>query len=313
MDTKVKKPGRNGESGALQKDIRFSKAGVRLSLDERQIVRRRLTQDIGYVDNPAFKRSWQAHGPMGVVGSSGLDSVLEGDSAPFAHLLSGEEEAELFMQMNYARLRIRDAANHTKMGQVGIARATEILRWHKVETEARRLLVERNMALVLSMAKKIRLNGVDFGDMVCEGNMALLRAVEGFDCARGFKFSTYACRAILKSFTRMANKSNRYRARFPTEFDPAYEQSDWDETCHNEAAKYCTEMLVKILDRNSAELSPIEVEVIVGRFGFGDQGKRKTLVQMGRQLGLTKERVRQIQKKVIAKLREALEEKLVGH
>lgn len=313
MVTNAKNPKKNGKSGVGLEDIRFSNASGRLSPGERQIVRRRLSEDLGYIDNPAFSRSWQSRGALNPFGGAGVDSILEGESAPFARLLSGEEEVDLFMQMNYARLRMKDAAEHTKKGRVGIGKAKEILRWHQVETEARRLLVERNMPLVLSMAKKIRLSGVDFGDMVCEGNMALLRAVEGFDCARGFKFSTYACRAILKSFARLANKSNRYRSRFPTEFDPAYEQSDWDETCRDEAARYCTEELVRILDNNTAELSPIEVEVIVGRFGFGDEEERKTLVQMGRQLKLTKERVRQIQKKAVAKLRDALEEKLVGH
>ena len=62
--------------------------------------------------------------------------------------------------------------------------------------------------------------------MVSEGNMALLRSVEKFDCARGFKFSTYSCRAILKAFSRVAMRVSRYCGQFPTEFDPAMERSD---------------------------------------------------------------------------------------
>jgi RNA polymerase primary sigma factor len=51
--------------------------------------------------------------------------------------------------------------------------------------------------------------------------------VEKFDCSRGFKFSTYSCRAILKSFSRVAMRASRYRGKFPAEFDPAMERSDF--------------------------------------------------------------------------------------
>ena len=112
----------------------------------------------------------------------------------------------------------------------------------------------------------------------------------------------------MKSFARLAAKNNRLRARFPTEFDPAYEKSDWLETCRKETAKYCTEQLVKILEKNSANLSKSELAVVKGRFGFEDGETRKTLVQMGEVLGLTKERVRQIQNKALEKIRLTLED-----
>ncbi|MEZ6241833.1 MAG: sigma factor [Phycisphaerales bacterium] len=77
------------------------------------------------------------------------------------------------------------------------------------------------------MAKRTRMSEVDFADLVSEGNMALLRAVDKFDAGRGFKFSTYACRAILKAFSRQGMKLSKYRQRFPTDFDPKLEESDY--------------------------------------------------------------------------------------
>ena len=87
-------------------------------------------------------------------------------------------------------------------------------------------------------------------------------------------------------------------------------------------AKLSNENMLKIMVRENREeyggsarqnMSDVEVAVIKGRFAFGATGKRRTLVEMGRVLGLTKERVRQIQKKAVRRLREALEAKLTGN
>ena len=300
--------------------VRFTSGVRQLSRAQRETIKRRIKQHPRYVDHPSF--SGQGSGKTclgnalgteeGLGTETSVSSALVGNMAPFSHLLTREEERDLFLRMNYARYRLRSEAEQAREKKVPISKARQILEWDRVESKARKQLVQSNMPLVLSMAKKMRIHGVDFGDVICEGNMALLRAVDGFDCSRGFKFSTYACRAILKSFARLAGKNNRYRSRFPTEFDPALEKSDWLDTRRQEAAQYCTEELVKILQRNSAYLSDVELAVVKGRFAFGSDGKRKTLVQMGEKLGLTKERVRQIQKKAVRRLGEALEAKLTG-
>ena len=70
---------------------------------------------------------------------------------------------------------------------------------------------------------KTRAEDMEFADMLGEGNMALLRAVDKFDVSRGFKFSTYACRAILKAFGR-GRKQTKYRQHNPVHFDPEMER-----------------------------------------------------------------------------------------
>ena len=320
MTRSMNKERNRGSSGTEGLTVRFTSAGRKLSRAERQLVERRLTEDVRYVDHPSFGKSAgrgaytlsESDVPTRPDEHTSVSSGLVGHMAPFSHLLSKEEERDLFLRMNYARFRLHDEAEGIGKRQVPIGKAREILDLDRVASKARKQLVESNMPLVLSMAKKMRIQGVDFGDVVCEGNMALLRAVDGFDCSRGFKFSTYACRAILKSFARLAGKNNRYRQRFPTEFDPGREKSDWMDTRRQEAAEYCTEELVRILEGNSAYLSEVELAVVKGRFAFGSKGKRKTLVEMGDVLGLTKERIRQIQKKAVRRLREALEARLTG-
>src|SRR5207237_1973187 len=105
--------------------------------------------------------------------------------------------------------------------------AEQIVEWHRRFEHYREYLVRTNLALVLAMAKRTRLGDVDFAEIVSEGNMALIRAVDKFNVDRGFKFSTYACRAILKGFSRCAMKHSKHRIRFPVEFDADMEKSDW--------------------------------------------------------------------------------------
>src|SRR5690606_26211366 len=170
---------------------------------------------------------------------------------------------------------------------------------------------QTNLALVLAMAKRTRMGDLDFADLVSEGNMALLRAVDKFDASRGFKFSTYACRAILKAFSRLGVKHSKYRQLFPTDFDPKLEKSDYMERKREEHEDDCVDEIRKIIRENRAELTDIEQEVIEHRFALGQKEQPDatpmTLEQVGKIIGVTKERVRQIQNKALQKIRQSLE------
>ena len=164
------------------------------------------------------------------------------------------------------------------------------------------------------MAKRTRMSEVDFADLVSEGNMALLRAVDKFDAGRGYKFSTYACRAILKAFSRQGMKLSKYRQRFPTDFDPKLERSNFLETKRNTFEKDAAEEVKRIVQENRADLTEVERTVIEHRFGLesGDGEKPMTLEQVGQIIGVTKERVRQIQNKAMEKIRLQLEANFLG-
>ena len=155
---------------------------------------------------------------------------------------------------------------------------------------------------------------VDFAELVSEGNMALLRAVDKFDAGRGYKFSTYACRAILKAFSRQGMKLSKYRQRFPTDFDPKLEKSNYLETKRATFEKDAAEEVRQIVMDNRADLTDVERTVIEHRFGLetGAQEKPMTLEQVGQIIGVTKERVRQIQNKAMEKIRGELEAKFLG-
>ncbi|MCG3127099.1 MAG: RNA polymerase sigma factor RpoD [Phycisphaerae bacterium] len=220
-------------------------------------------------------------------------------------------ERRLFLRLNYCRYRVMRTLRHSRGKSLTPSAAREVLLWHCRALETRSEIVDANVPLVLAMAKRTRIVSVDFSDLISEGNMALLRAVDKFDCSRGYKFSTYACRAILKSFSRSAVRASRYRGHFPTEFDPNLERGHDAEKRQEDLELDCIDQLKAILGSNSAHLNDVEQQVIRARFALdqaADENARpQTLEQVGALIGVTKERVRQIQNKALSKLRMVLE------
>ncbi len=234
-------------------------------------------------------------------------------------ILTGAQEKVLFHQFNYSRYRIWKIQQEvwaTPSRKPTLAQAKDVLRWYHKGDLIREQIANTNLALVLAMAKRTRMSEVDFADLVSEGNMALLRAVDKFDAGRGYKFSTYACRAILKAFSRQGMKLSKYRQRFPTDFDPKLEKSNFLETKRATFEKDAAEEVKRIVMENRADLTDVERTVIEHRFGLEhgqDQDKPMTLEQVGQIIGVTKERVRQIQNKAMEKIRVELEANFLGN
>ncbi len=243
-----------------------------------------------------------------------IDAVCAGERVP---TLTHAQERYVFMRFNYARRQVaRILAAHSGR-RLTAAAVRRLLAWGHRALTTRGVIVRLNLPLVLAMAKRTKLSNVDFNEMISEGNMALLRSVEKFDCARGYKFSTYSCRAILKSFSRVAMRASRYRGTFPTEFDPAMERSDYVEKQRDGVEKDCVDELKEIFLCNLAGLSEVERTVIRERFALGkpaigDLPQPKTLEQVGHIIGVTKERVRQIQNNALKKIRLALEDRYLA-
>src|SRR2546430_15863870 len=237
------------------------------------------------------------------------DEVLDVKITGAPQLMKGAEERLMFQRFNYSKLRLNRLQR--KIRQDGLTKelAEEVIEWHRRFEHFREYLVRTNLALVLAMAKRTRLGDIDFAEIVSEGNMALIRAVDKFSVDRGFKFSTYACRAILKAFSRAAQKHSKQRTRFPVEFDPDMEKSDWVDKKRDVVEEDCIDELKQIVDRNLAELSDTEQTVIRRRFNWQQKEESPlTLEEVGKIIGVTKERVRQIQNKALAKIRKLMEE-----
>lgn len=262
---------------------------------------------------------------------------LGGPSKP--SLLNNAQEKAIFLQFNYCRRQVQLALEEVRQGDDSIRLAKRALDWHRRAETLRKKIVNCNLGLVLAMAKRMRLSDIDFGDLVSEGNMALLRAVDKFRVDRGFKFSTYACRSILKAYSRIGLKLQRHKNRFPVEFDPRLERSNHIETLRQTHETDCVHALRDILRDNRARLTQIEQEILNHRFhvaapdqsrpaiqapiksdpSLPTQGSETesvapsslTLEQVGKLVGLTKERVRQIQNRALEKLKAQLDSEVL--
>ena len=294
---------------------------AKLSQWDLDLLDRVLSEPAEYVDDPSFKKRHVDRElfPAEESGSkASVDDMLDNPNAVQTAMstMSTDEERFAFRRYNYARYRVYLVLYHYRRKRLTVRATKDLVFWHRRTLHARSAIVQANLPLVLAMAKRTRLNGVDFNELISEGNMALLRSVTKFDCSRGFKFSTYACRAILKSFSRVALRTARYRGRFPTEYDPSLEKSDFLETKREAELGSAMEELRCVLTLNLAELNDVEWTVINSRFALDhlgdDKPAPKTLEQVGTVIGVTKERVRQIQNKALRKLRIALEETIAA-
>jgi RNA polymerase primary sigma factor len=283
----------------------------------RQRVEQVLAENYAYIDSPTFRRrkvEAELLGPDSVVELPPTSwyqptaEELETEMANSPKLMSASEERMMFLRYNYCKRRLVDLQKKAKAG-LNKAQAEEVLQWHGRYEHYREYLVRTNLALVLAMAKRTRLGQVDFAEVVSEGNMALLRAVDKFNADRGFKFSTYACRAILKAFSRTALKASRHRSRFPVEFEPDLEKSDWADRRRETIEEECVDELKNIIERNLADLTNVEETVIRRRFNWEEESENPlTLEEVGKIIGVTKERVRQIQNKALAKIKQVMED-----
>lgn len=241
---------------------------------------------------------------------SDLDSDFGIFSNVRAEVLSADEERRMFLAFNYCRHRVQQILRKYRGKRLPIAAARDLVHWQNAALTARGEIARINISLVLAMARRARIHGVELSELVCEGNFALVRCIDKFDCGRGFKFSTYACRAILSAFTRTATKGSRFRNHFPVQYDDALEPGNEVELRRSEEEERTVSSLRTVLKQNSASLNDIEKTVIAERFALDDEtvtnpnhAKGKTLEELGNILGVSKERVRQIQNRALGKLR----------
>jgi RNA polymerase primary sigma factor len=220
--------------------------------------------------------------------------------------LSVEEEVLLFKQLHYCGYRLSRLYKATDRD--GPTAAVERLygewghRYHLIRTR----LVEANLGLVYDLIGRSRFDTLDRDEMSSAGMMALLRAADSFDPWRGFRFSTYACNAILRAFARAAMQDSRRRGKIAGAYDEGYEKTDVTTRARQDQQAFFAERLRRILRMDNADLTDTEKTVLARRFPMEPGRERQTLDEIGEMMRVSKERVRQIQLAAISKLHGAL-------
>ncbi|MCH2146226.1 MAG: sigma-70 family RNA polymerase sigma factor [Phycisphaerales bacterium] len=222
-------------------------------------------------------------------------------------LLSREQEQILFRQYNYARMRVSKLQKKLNRKSKRTRKDLDsLLHWHSVAQEKREHIVECNLALVLAMAKRSWAFG-EYADLVAEGNIALCKSVDRFDPELGYKFSTYACRALSTAFNRFGKNQlkHQHAVRLDDDAQP--------ELVHAENEVYessdVLEQVRQAIRDAERELTSREQDVLRWRFGLhaGHNPPLLTLAKAGKQMGVSKECIRQIQLKALEKIQESLE------
>ena len=226
-------------------------------------------------------------------------------------LLTREQESHLFRKMNYLKYRatkLREKLDPTRP-QCKLMDHIEKLYDEAVATKNQ--IVCANLRLVVSIAKR-RVGPLEnFFELVSDGNMSLIRAAERFDFARGNKFSTYASWAIMKNFARSIPDEHRHHDRFRTSHGETFTSTEDFRSSQYDQETAQTRREAQV-EKILGELNTREKEIVIRRFGLDRQQIPLTLKQVGAELGVTKERIRQLESRALEKLRRAAEQSEIG-
>ena len=225
-------------------------------------------------------------------------------------LLNREQEGHLFRKYNFLKYKADKLRAGIDPARVNSSTMDEIEKLYGSAVAIKNQIVQANLRLVVSIAKRHVSATQDFFSLVSDGNMSLIRAVEKFDYARGNKFSTYASWAIMKNFARTIPHEHKQHDRFRTSQEEFF-TGQYDLRSNQYMLESAQSQRQHQIGTILSQLDEREQRIIVSRFGLDHNIEPQTLKQVGLELGVTKERVRQIEARAINKLRIAAQDEKI--
>jgi len=217
-------------------------------------------------------------------------------------LLNREQEYHLFRKMNYLKHVASKLRSELDVKSPLIALMDRIESLYEQSVAVKNKIVQSNLRLVVSIAKRHVDPSDDFFGLISDGNMSLIRACEKFDYSRGNKFSTYASWAIMKNFARTIPDEFRHRDRFRTSSEEIF-TAHQDQRADNFTAEIDQASRTAQIQKILHTLDQREQQIIVRRFGLDHRFEPLTLKEVGEEMGVTKERIRQLESRALDKLR----------
>ncbi len=276
-----------------------------------------LKQEIGFISNPQFSAEnaakllfaeplnlaeGEAAVGIAAVRKAGADLPVHLSRMCEAKLLTPEQESLLFQRMNFLRQQAaiqRALLNAAKPLAARIELIQHLLAladWHRDR------IVEANTRLVFSIVKKFINPSNNFDDLLSDGVVALIRAVEKFDYGRGFRFSTYATQVVRRNAYRLMVQKQQERLKVVSGLqDLDIDLSDEDRGSAISESRW--HELRSRLSLMLGDLDRREKFIIRARFSLGSHRRVHTLQALADKLGVSKERVRQLERRAMDKLR----------
>jgi RNA polymerase sigma factor (sigma-70 family) len=275
-----------------------------------------MVQEIAFIHNPSFSAAGaeskilRTPGPL----ASANRRTGKAPSAVPAYfaalyetpLLSPEEEVDLFRRMNFLKFLAnakRSKLNPRRPEQKRVAEIEDLLAQAR---DVRNRIIEANLRLVVSIARRLAADHYPFDDIVSDGNLALVRGIEKFDFARGFRFSTYATHVIQRELYRQSGR-RRDQGR-----KTIFGVDDWlsstpDDSDPEQRHSQVFQRWQKLQPLMEQELTDREQDILAMRVGLDVEQGPQTLQSIGSKLGISKERVRQLERRAIERLQQAAE------
>ena len=292
--------------------MQLSSPDVRSQMVSELASRKMAEQKIEFIPSPSFLEPSSETKILGdcFLGTGCQEAESKQSKAPLlpahlarlceAKLLTPDEEKSVFNRMNYLRFRAQALKAKSDNPNAWNVRRIECLL--KAADWYRDWIVKSNMRLVISIVKKFVNPQNGFDDLLSDGIVALIRAVDKFDVGLGFRFSTYATQVVRRNTYRSVMEKQADRQRNFGSIhengidisDDQKESSMSEQRWHDLRARLS--LMLNHLDRR-------EKFIIRARFSLGGHRRIQTLQRLADKLGVSKERIRQLEKRALDKLR----------